>query len=254
MPAEGTLEMWIKVKGGQALIFSTESRGTGAAVWSVSRTGDVSFQITRHRWNWFAPDPTEARHTRFRYSEWHALGASYGAWGQYLMVDGEVAASDPEQTQRMGGVGRIGGFEGIVGAVRISPKQQDWRLARALVYSDGLAPDTGAYRNRVCSGTADGQTHTISLDMSHKQTGQFIVPLSAGCFSGYVLLPETWKHYRMEAIEPGEGWWLAYRWYPKNSRSGERAPLTAKDLAGLGPHTSQRIRIQGNGRLLFRKL
>jgi len=254
VPAEGTLEMWIKIKSGhrrnlgQAVIFST-----GAAMWSVSRRGDVSFRMARHRGNWFAPEPTEALHTRFRYNEWHALGVSYGAWGQYLMVDGEVVASNPQQAQRMGSAGtnqapEIGGFEGIVAGVRISPKQQDWQLARGIVYGDGIAPDTGAYRSRVCSGT------DIYLDMAHEQTEQFTVQLSAGCFSGYVLIPETWKRYRMEAVEPGEGWWLAYRWYPKNSRSGERAPLTAKELSSLAPHTSQRIRIQGNGRLLFRRL
>jgi len=71
------------------------------------------------------------------------------------MVDGEVVASAPERTQALSSAGNHqspldvptigetvshfwpphrhdGGFEGIVARVRVSPKQQDWDLARSI--------------------------------------------------------------------------------------------------------------------------
>jgi len=294
IPAEGTLEMWIKVLGGYryadsvlscgldwALIFSTDSWGgdvtwPGATLWSVSRNGDVSFQMARHKYNLLALAPTEAGHTRFRFGEWHALGVSYGQWGQYLMVDGEVVASKPGRTQRMGAAGTAdvpedtptigetvshpgpghknqGGFEGVVASVRISPRQQDWRLARGVVYGEGIPPDTGAWRDRICAGAADGEPHEVYLDLARKETDEFAITLTPGCFSGYLLIPENWKRYLMEPAGAGENWWLAYRWFARNSGSGQRPPLTAAELSKLGLHSSQKIRVQGNGRLVFKK-
>jgi hypothetical protein len=173
IPREGTLEFWIKVDSGyhysdfefsanqdHAMIFSTDVHG-GDVTWpgtcklDVSRNGDVSLFIATSKYNRPAALLTEARGTKFRFGEWHAIGISYGGQGQFIMVDGAVVASAPHRTQGLGSAGNHqspldvptigetvshfwaphryeGGFEGVVARVRVSPKQQDWDLARSI--------------------------------------------------------------------------------------------------------------------------
>ena len=143
-----------------AMIFSTDVGG-GDVTWPgttqlhVLRNGDVSLYIATSKYNRPAALPTEAHGTKFRFGEWHAIGISYGSQGQFIMVDGAVVASAPDKTQTLGSAGNHqfpldvptigetvshfwaphryeGGFEGVVTRVRISPKQQDWDLARSV--------------------------------------------------------------------------------------------------------------------------
>jgi thiol-disulfide isomerase/thioredoxin len=170
IPSEGTLEFWIKVDSGyqysnfvftpnlaRAMIFSTDVHG-GDVTWPgmikllVSRSGEVSLYMAVAKYNQPPAAPTEARGTRFRFGEWHAIGISYGSQGQFIMVDGTVVASAPTRTQTLGRSGNHetpldvptigetvshywahhqyeGGFEGALARFRVSTKQQDWYLA-----------------------------------------------------------------------------------------------------------------------------
>ena len=170
VPPEGTLEFWIKVNSGyryselqlranqdDALIFSSDTQGgdvtwPGTSKFSVSRDGTLSYWMATSKYNEPAPHATEARGTRFRFGEWHALGVSYGSQGQYIMLDGRTVASAPQLKQTFGRAGnhtepldvptigetvshfwprhRVeGGFEGVVAAFRVSSNQRDWQLA-----------------------------------------------------------------------------------------------------------------------------
>src|SRR5580704_12586837 len=107
------------------------------------------------------------------------------------------------------------------------------------------------YMTRDCDGTEDGQTESIYRDLSQQNLSRFTIDLHPGCFSGYILLPLAWEYYRMEATGPMQNWWMAYKWYQsKNSQSGQRPPLQAAQLA-TARHGSHKIRVQGNGQLLF---
>jgi len=182
IPLEGTLEFWIRVNSGyyyangqftpnqdSAMIFSSDVHGgdvawPGATKLWVSRNGTLSF--------WMATmlgdnrtQPVEARATKFRFAEWHAVGVSYGGQGEYLMLDGKLVASAPKRTQTFGRAGNHqepldiptigetvshfwphhryeGGFEGILAAFRVSAKQKDWQLAQGVQAGNpsGAAP------------------------------------------------------------------------------------------------------------------
>jgi len=107
------------------------------------------------------------------------------------------------------------------------------------------------YLTRDCDGTEDGQPGSIYRDLSQQNLSRFTIGLHPGCFSGYILLPQSWEYYRMEATGPTENWWLAYKWYQsKNSGSGENPPLQPGQLASMR-HGSHKIRVQGHGELLF---
>lgn len=55
----------------------------------------------------------------------------------------------------------------------------------------------------------------------------------------------------MEAAGPMQNWWLTYKWYQsKNSGAGQNPPLQAAELATMR-HGSHKIRVQGNGQLVF---
>jgi hypothetical protein len=108
-----------------------------------------------------------------------------------------------------------------------------------------------AYANLECDGTADGQPGSVYRDFSQQSIARFTIDLRPGCFSGYVLIPQSWEYYRMEATGQMQNWWLAYRWYQsKNSGSGQNSPLQAVQLATMR-HGSHKIRVQGHGELLF---
>ncbi|MGO8814336.1 MAG: redoxin domain-containing protein [Terriglobia bacterium] len=143
-----------------AMVFSTDAQGgdvtwPGTCHFDVSRNGDIHLFIATSKYNQPAAPATEAHATKFRFGEWHALGISYGSQGQFIMLDGEVVASAPDRTQALGSAGNHqspldfptigetvshfwpphrhdGGFEGIVARVRVSPKQQDWDVARSI--------------------------------------------------------------------------------------------------------------------------
>jgi serine/threonine protein kinase len=120
-------------------------------------------------------------------------------------------------------------------------------------YEEAVAAqvEKAAYENRICEDAEDGQPNENLVDHSTEEIAQFTVQLQPGCFSGYVLIPESWRTYRMAAIGPIANWWMAYKWYPKNSGSGQRDPITRREMSNLGMHTSQKIRVQGQGSLLF---
>ena len=110
------------------------------------------------------------------------------------------------------------------------------------------------YVNRDCEGTEDGQPGAVYSDLSQKNIDRFAIDLHPGCFTGYILLPQSWEYYRMEAAPPTPNWWLAYKWYQsKNSSSGQNPPLQAGQLASMR-HGSHKIRVQGHGQLLFSPL
>ena len=107
------------------------------------------------------------------------------------------------------------------------------------------------YITRDCDGTEDGQQGSVYRDLSQQKIDRFTIELQPGCFSGYVLLPQSWEYYRMEAAGSMQNWWLAYKWYQsKNSGSGQNPPLQAGQLVSMR-HGSHKIRVQGHGQLVF---
>jgi hypothetical protein len=173
IPPEGTLEFWIKVDNGyyydnfqfntnqnEAMVFSSDAHG-GDVTWpgttklSVSRDGKLSFWMATSKYDKPHALPTEAESTKFQFGEWHAIGVSYGGQGQYIMLDGKIVASSPNQKQTFGQSGNHqqpldiptigetvshfwahhryeGGFEGTLAGFRVSASQQDWLLAKGI--------------------------------------------------------------------------------------------------------------------------
>jgi TonB family protein len=108
-----------------------------------------------------------------------------------------------------------------------------------------------AYISRDCEGAEDGQPGSIYRDLSNQNIDRFTIDLHPGCFSGYILLPQSWEYYHMGATGPTENWWLAYKWYQsKNSGSGQNGPWQPNQLENAR-HGSHKIRVQGHGQLLF---
>jgi hypothetical protein len=173
IPPEGTLEFWIRVNSGyhydnyqfkgnqdNAMIFSSDVQG-GDVTWPgttklfVTRDGKISYWMATRKYDKPHSHPTEARGTKFRFGEWHAVGVSYGRNGQYIMLDGEIVAYSPRRNQTFGQAGNHqqpldvptigetvshfwtyhryeGGFEGILTAFRVSAKQKDWLFAKGI--------------------------------------------------------------------------------------------------------------------------
>ena len=167
IPGEGTLEWWINVRSGYiysdyklsqnqptALIFTTVGPDVwypGSAFLYASSDGKLSLNMATTKYD----GPTQlliAPNTNFRFNQWHSIGVSFGSNGQYIMLDGVLVASAPQNKQKLGRGGThdssvdiptIGelasgywennryeaGFEGIVDRFRISNKQQDWYLS-----------------------------------------------------------------------------------------------------------------------------
>lgn len=167
----GTIEWWINVEHGYkyqdfalkdslpiALIFSTDT-WYGDVTWPGStwlwaeEDGTLTWEMATSKFDSTARHKVVASNTDFRFGQWHALGISYGPEGQYLMLDGEIVASNPANDQILGAGGnfheplnvpsigesastyalnnqREGGFEGYVDKFRASIYQQDWVFAR----------------------------------------------------------------------------------------------------------------------------
>ena len=183
IPAEGTLEFWIKVNDGyhydnyrfmpnqnDAMIFSSDVQG-GDVTWPgttkifVSRNGTLSIWLATVKGPNHNP-ATEARNTDFRFGEWHAIGVTYGAHGQAIMLDGKIVASAPRRTQIFGAAGSQqspldiptigetvshfwqhhryeGGFDGVLAGFRVSAKQADWVLAKGITEQTSKASQEG---------------------------------------------------------------------------------------------------------------
>ena len=107
------------------------------------------------------------------------------------------------------------------------------------------------YLNRDCEGTEDGQAGSNYKDLSQQNIRRFTIDLRPGCFSGYILLPQSWEYYHMGATGSTQNWWLAYKWYQsKNSGSGQNGPWQSNQFENAR-HGSHKIRVQGNGQLVF---
>jgi serine/threonine protein kinase len=167
IPTEGTLEWWINIKSGysytdyklssnepHALLFTTAAGDVwypGSAWLTLHSDGKVVFDLATTKYD--GPKQTLiARNTGFTFNKWHALGISFGSQGQYIMLDGVIIASAPQNKQKLGRGGThdapvdiptIGelvsgfwennrydsGFEGSVDRFRISNSQKDWYLS-----------------------------------------------------------------------------------------------------------------------------
>jgi len=184
IPKQGTLEFIVKIDRGynfwdyalrfdttKALLFTTDIQH-GDVTWPGSMwlyafaDGRIQLRMSTAKYG-NSPDHTVwASGTNFRFNEWHHIGISFGSEGQWIVVDGEIVASNPANTQVLGMGGNHsspvdiptlgesvpgfwqnnryeGGFEGIVECFRASDAQKDWTLhqnfAQIFVSIDTLA-------------------------------------------------------------------------------------------------------------------
>ena len=171
-PTEGTIEFWIKVDNAYnyrrgllndnqncGLIFTTDIQHgdvtwPGSAWLYVCKNGDIKFHIAGEKYEpgWSVEYKLKAEGTSFRFGEWNKLGVSFGREGRYIMLNGDIVASNSLQTQQLGAGGLHsspvdhptigesvsgfwannrfeGGFEGSVDRFRVSENQKDWHLS-----------------------------------------------------------------------------------------------------------------------------
>lgn len=182
LPKQGTLEFIVKIDRGynfwdytlsfdstKALLFTTDVQ-FGDVTWPgsmwlyVYANGRIQLTIATVKYGTRPAHELIANETNFRFDEWHEIGISFGSEGQWIMVDGEVVASNSANTQPLGMGGTHsapvdiptlgesvpgfwqnnryeGGFEGIVECFRASDEQQDWQLQHSFSHV-ALAVDT----------------------------------------------------------------------------------------------------------------
>ena len=170
IPKQGTIEFLIKVEHGYrykdytlqddlntALIFTTDVWG-GDVYWPGSTwlyvydTGKIYLRMIVEKYSTDGQNAI-ADGIDFKFGQWHAIGISFGSEGQYIMLDGQLVASEPTNTQELGRGGNHsapvdiptigesvsafwsnnqheGGFEGIVDRFRVSDIQKDWVISK----------------------------------------------------------------------------------------------------------------------------
>jgi len=141
-----------------ALIFTTDIQ-LGDVIWPgstwihVFNDGKIYFRIALEKYESYNIDNIlVAQNTEAKYGEWLAIGFSYGSEGQYIMLNGNLVASNQERTIELGLGGNHstpndiptigesvssvwsnnqneGGFEGIIDTFRVSDSQKDWKIS-----------------------------------------------------------------------------------------------------------------------------
>jgi len=226
IPTSGTLEWWVYIEQGynysdytfswqptKALLFTTDV-WRGDVTWPgstwlwVCSDGAVTLRIATSKYDSTPGQSISASGSSFRFNEWHRIGISYGTGGQYLMVDGEVVASNPANTQVLGTGGDktipsdiptvgeavphflaegryTGGFEGYVDRFRISSASQDWVLALAeetvSAEETVLSPGTSTYVSVLNSKQG------VEYSLIDKSTGNIVGTSQSGTGNTVVL-------------------------------------------------------------------
>ena len=167
-PHEGTIEYLIKIYSGYrysdyflndnsdcARIFDTGSQDVWypGAIWiDVCNDGTINLGTAT---TYAQPEchNLKATGTDFTFNEWHTIGISFGSQGQYIMLDGNIVASNASYTESLQTCGNFtsavnvptigelvscfwvnnrhdAGFEGVIDRFRVSEKQEDWYLSK----------------------------------------------------------------------------------------------------------------------------
>jgi len=167
-PHEGTIEYLIKIYSGYrysdyvlndnsdcARIFDTGSQDVWypGAMWiDVCNDGTINLGTAT---TYAQPEyhNLTATGTDFAFNEWHTIGISFGSQGQYIMLDGNIVASNASYTESLQTCGNFtsavnvptvgelvscfwvnnrhdAGFEGVIDRFRVSEKQKDWYLSK----------------------------------------------------------------------------------------------------------------------------
>jgi len=170
IPREGTIELVMNIELGYnysnyvlsesttgAPIFNTYGPDVfwpGGSLLAVYSNGDIIFSTITNKYDSDNRHVTKASGTDFKFNEWHSVGISYGSQGQYIMLDGQLVASEPNNNLQLDvggdhssqtGIPTIGeyasvfwennqnegGFEGIIDRLRVSDIQKDWFLSHS---------------------------------------------------------------------------------------------------------------------------
>ena len=160
MPTSGTIALQLKVDSAYqyrnyelstteqcALVFTTDVGGgdvtyPGSSWFHVCNNGDVSVTVSTTKYGSNPAQTLVAKSTKFRFGDLHTVSFSFGLGGQVISVDGEVVATNLQNTQELGAGGTHsfaidtptlgeavpgfwqnnqwdGGFEGVVDSFRI---------------------------------------------------------------------------------------------------------------------------------------
>lgn len=168
----------------QAYIFSTGQSDVWnkGAIWlNVNNNGDIN--LTTALTSEPSSHTLSATATKFRFNQWHIVSFSYGKLGQFLMVDGQLVASNPSYCETLQACGdKVGnrvrptvgeflslmwrnnqyesGFEGILDIFRASSIQQDWVLHQETeilnLLDSKLENDKSALKNNSLSNNISG--------------------------------------------------------------------------------------------------
>jgi hypothetical protein len=172
IPAEGTLEWLARIDSGYywsqsqlhkpadcALLFATDAYGgdvtwPGGTKFTLCESGELTLFMAIAKYNKPPGQQTDVKGTAFRFWRWHTIGISYGSLGQYIMLDGTLVGSSPQNSQRLGSSGNHqaavdvptigncvsgiwkrhehdGGFDGVIDKFRVSTRQQDWLISKS---------------------------------------------------------------------------------------------------------------------------